>query len=71
MADDDLDDLAWTFAQTIGDELERSDQTYLNLRPYGSGPQFKVYQRARRMIARYVRRAIEIDRKARPWLDAT
>ena len=51
--------------------LERSDQTYLNLRPYGSGPQFKVYQRARRMIARYVRRAIEIDRKARPWLDAT
>lgn len=69
MADEDLADLSWAFAQTIGDELERSDQDYIKLSLFGSGPQYKVYRRARVMIARYVRRAIEIDRKARPWLD--
>jgi hypothetical protein len=53
------------FAKTIADELERPDQTYLLTLDYGIGPQVMVTQQARDMVERYVRRAIEADRKAR------
>lgn len=68
---DELLELSYAIAGAIADELERPDQTYINVCVYGYGPQFKMSRRARFVIERYVRRAIEADRKDRPWRGAT
>lgn len=65
MIDPIIREISVDFAKTIADELERPDQNYLQCLSYGFGPQTLVLYAARDMIERYIRRAIEADRKAR------